>query len=161
VGKLDSSKVVGFDIEWHAPRVRGISPSKTSLIQICSSAGYSAVFLVAVLGSVPARLWALLCDPTVKNVGNNITGDVNKLHKDFPELNGQFANSCELTSLTSRPTANRRLADLVTMVSGKEMDKERGGGALIDWTASSFSRDELLNASSDAWAGLFVWDALE
>lgn len=94
-------------------------------------------------------------------VGNNITGDVTKLRKDFPDLEGQFANYAELTSLTSRPATNRRLADLVAMVSNKEMDKERGGGALIDWTASSFSRDELLYASTDAWAGLFVWRAFE
>lgn len=67
-GHLDSAKVVGFDMEWHAPRVRGISPSKTALIQVCSSAEYCAVFLVAVLDEVPASLWAFLRDRTVKKV---------------------------------------------------------------------------------------------
>lgn len=99
--------------------------------------------------------------PSSFQVGNNITGDVGKLRKDFPDLEGDVANWSELTSLTPRPTGKRRLADLVMMVSGKYMDKDRGGGALADWTADSFSHDELLYASSDAWAGLFVWDALE
>jgi len=97
--------------------------------------------------------------PFLTQVGNNIKGDVRKLRKDFP--GGDVVNYSELTSLTSRPTAQRRLADLVTMTSGKYLDKDVGGGALADWTQDSFSPAELKYATSDAWASLFVWRELE
>lgn len=97
--------------------------------------------------------------PVLTQVGNNIKGDVKKLRKDFPE--GDVVNYAELTSLTSRPTAQRRLADLVTMASGKYLDKDVAGGALADWTQDSFSAAELKYATSDAYASLFVWEELE
>lgn len=62
-------------------------------------------------------------------VGNNITGDVRKLHKDFPNLDGEVANFCELTSLTSRSRVKCSLGELVARTSGKEMDKDLGEGA--------------------------------
>jgi len=65
--KLDLDvKGAGMDMEWHAPRVRGISPSKICLVQICTSAGYCAVFLVAKMGGVPKSLWAILQDGTIR-----------------------------------------------------------------------------------------------
>lgn len=95
-------------------------------------------------------------------VGNNIKGDVRKLRKDFPE--GDVVNFSELTSLTSRPTSQRRLADL-----GRPCDdgvrqvprQDVAGGALADWTKDSFSAAELKYATSDTWGSLFVWQILE
>lgn len=66
---MDNVKYVGFDTEWHNPRVKGISPSKTALVLTCSSPSYCAVFLIAVLEEVPASLWAFSRDPTIKKVG--------------------------------------------------------------------------------------------
>ena len=60
VGKLSSARVVGFDMEWHAPRMKGVSPGKTSLVQVCSNANYCAVFSVIALGDIPASLWAFI-----------------------------------------------------------------------------------------------------
>lgn len=83
-----------------------------------------------------------------------------KLRNDF-ELDREAGPFCELTSLTTKPSARRGLADLVTMVSGKEMDKDLGGGALTDWTATVLSKEQQLYAANDAWAHLFVWEELE
>ena len=94
-------------------------------------------------------------------VGNNITGDARKLHKDFPELEGKVANFCELTSLTPQPQARCSLGELVTRTSGKEMDKDLGEGARADWTAYPLSRNQLLYAATDAYAGHLVWTVLE
>ncbi|CAN0314199.1 unnamed protein product, partial [Ectocarpus sp. 4 AP-2014] len=161
VSNLDPVKVVGFDMEWHAPRVRGVGPGRTALIQVCSSAGYCAVFVMAGLDQVPSGLWALLQDPTIKKVGNNISGDATKLCKDFPGLEGEFTNYSELISLTSRPEEKRTLGDLVAMVSDKEMDKGLGEGALADWSAPALTDEQLLYAANDAYAGLLVWGVLE
>ncbi|CAN0474606.1 unnamed protein product, partial [Laminaria digitata] len=136
-------------------------PGKTALIQICSSAKYCAVFLIEALGKVPASLWAFLRDPNFRKVGNNISGDVKKILKDFPELEGEVANYCELRTLTSRPQSRCSLAELVNMVSGKELDKGLGGGALSDWSNPDLSADQLLYAASDAFAGQVVWRVLE
>ncbi|CAM9585769.1 unnamed protein product, partial [Ectocarpus fasciculatus] len=161
VSKIDSARVVGFDMEWHAPRVRGVSPSRTALIQICSSAGFCAVFVMADMVEVPSGLRDFLQDPTIKKVGNNISGDVTKLCKDFPDLEGSFANYSELTSLTSRPETKRSLAELVAMVSDKEMDKDLGEGALADWSSPELTDEQLLYAANDAYAGVLVWSVLE
>lgn len=68
---IDDVKYVGVDTEWYNPRVKGISPTKTALVQICSSPGYCAVFLIAVLGKVPASLWSFLCDSSIRKVGTS------------------------------------------------------------------------------------------
>lgn len=90
-------------------------------------------------------------------VGNNITADVKKLHKDFKELNGGVGPFAELTSLTAQPLLKRSLASLVRMVSGMEMDKDVGGGALFDWRGTSLPAANQQYAAADAWAGLHVW----
>lgn len=61
-------KVVGVDTEWYAPRVKGIAPSKTSLIQVCSSAEYCAVFWVGKMEHVPASLWNFMRDEAILKV---------------------------------------------------------------------------------------------
>lgn len=66
--KLNSAKVVGLDMEWHTPRVRGIFPSKTSLIQICSGADYCALFSMTHFDEMPASLRDLLQNGDVKKV---------------------------------------------------------------------------------------------
>lgn len=66
--ELASVGVVGFDMEWHAPRVRGVRPGRTALIQICSSGGYCAIFSMADLGTLPDSLRALLCNRDIKKV---------------------------------------------------------------------------------------------
>jgi len=67
--KLDpTTDVTAVDTEWYAPRVRGVSPSKTSLIQVCSSADYCAVFLVGKMGDVPGCLWDFLRDKKILKV---------------------------------------------------------------------------------------------
>lgn len=69
---LGDYRFVGFDMEWYNPRLKGWSPSRTELIQVCSSPNYGVVFLVGPLlemDRVPASLWAFLCDPTIKKVG--------------------------------------------------------------------------------------------
>lgn len=66
--KLDRAKVVGVDIEWHAPRIKGVSPSKISLIQICSSANYCAVFLVTKMEKFPSSLWPFMRDREIRKI---------------------------------------------------------------------------------------------
>lgn len=61
-------KVVGLDAEWYAPRVKGIPPSKISLLQVCSSAAYCAVFMVGKMERVPASLWDFMRDETIQKV---------------------------------------------------------------------------------------------
>lgn len=94
-------------------------------------------------------------------VGNNINADVKKLCNDFPDQEGEIANYSELTSLTSRPRGRRSLAELVTMVTGKEMDKDLGEGARSDWSNPDLSHDSLMYAITDALGGLVVWQGLE
>lgn len=93
----------------------------------------------------------------VFKVGNNIQADITKLHKDFCDLDGSVGPVSELISLTEQPSMKRTLASLVRMVSDKELDKDLGGGALIDWTDPFVSVDSLQYAANDAWASLFVW----
>lgn len=83
--------------------------------------------------------------------------DVAKLHTDFSELHGGVGPVSELVTLTEQPSMKRTLASLVRMVSDKELDKDLGGGALVDWTDPFLSEDNLQYAANDAWAGLFVW----
>lgn len=55
-------------MEWHTPRVRGISPSKTSVIQICSNHDFCAVFRMDCFEQMPASLVDFLCDVDISKV---------------------------------------------------------------------------------------------
>lgn len=69
---LGEYSFVGFDMEWYTPRLKGWSPSRTELMQFCSSPDLCVLFLMGPLletDRVPAILWALLCDPEIKKVG--------------------------------------------------------------------------------------------
>lgn len=90
-------------------------------------------------------------------VGNNITADVKKFHEDFKKLGGGVGSFAELTSLTAQPSLKRSLASLARTVSGMEMDKDIGGGAVFDWRGTTLPAANQQYAAADAWAGLHVW----
>lgn len=68
VQKLGSPPVVGFDMEWHAPCVKNVPPSRTALIQICSSAAYCAVFALGDFDEMPSSLRTFLWDRDILKV---------------------------------------------------------------------------------------------
>lgn len=76
VSKLSSDTLVGFDMEWHTPRVTGVSPGRTSLIQICSSAEYCSVFAVLDWENLAPSLRAFLRDPSIRKVGLIVTSPI-------------------------------------------------------------------------------------
>ncbi|CAN0476261.1 unnamed protein product, partial [Scytosiphon promiscuus] len=148
-------------MEWYAPRLKNVSPSRTSLIQMCSSADYCAVFARGAFDELPASLRTFLCNADILKVGNNIQGDFKKLHKDFSDLNGLAGPYAELTSfLPQQPAKKHSLADLVFIFTGMKMDKDLGGGALANWAKSELSAAQLQYAVNDASAGRVVYEAL-
>lgn len=69
---LRDAPVVGVVVEWYAPGTRGVSPSPTALIQICSSESYCAIFFMRELQmKMPLAPRKLLCDPAVTKVPQN------------------------------------------------------------------------------------------
>lgn len=66
--KLRLAKVVGFDMEWYAPRVRGVSASKTAVIQICGSPDFCALFAMGYFEELPCCLKDFLCDANILKV---------------------------------------------------------------------------------------------
>lgn len=68
VQKLGSPPVVGFDMEWHAPCVKNVSPSRTALIQICSSSAFCAVFALGDFDEMPISLCTFLWNQDVLKV---------------------------------------------------------------------------------------------
>lgn len=68
VSKLRLAKVVGFDMEWYAPRVRGVGPSRTAVIQICSSPDFCALFAMCYFDELPPCLKDFLCDAQILKV---------------------------------------------------------------------------------------------
>lgn len=68
ISKLRLAKVVGFDMEWHVPRVRGVSPSRTAVIQICSSPDFCALFAMCYFEELPPCLKDFLCDAEILKV---------------------------------------------------------------------------------------------
>ena len=65
---LGAPPVVGFDMEWHAPRLKNVSPSRNSLIQIGSNADHCAVFAMGAFDEMPASLRTSLCNTDVLKV---------------------------------------------------------------------------------------------
>ena len=68
---LGEYSFVGLDMEWYTPRLKGWGPSRTELMQFCSSPNLCVLFLIGPLlemDRVLSSLWGFLCDPTFKKV---------------------------------------------------------------------------------------------
>uniref|UniRef100_A0A1A9VER1 3'-5' exonuclease n=1 Tax=Glossina austeni TaxID=7395 RepID=A0A1A9VER1_GLOAU len=75
---------LSFDMEW--PFSFKTGPGKTSVVQMCLELNCCYVFQLTNLRKLPAALVALLKHPRVRLHGVNIKNDLQKLARDFPEM---------------------------------------------------------------------------
>jgi hypothetical protein len=156
--RLSECDVLGFDLEWNVSFEKGVSPSMTSTIQLAASDSLCYIFQVArfhELRSLPQPLKNILESSCIKKVGVNIIGDAKKLKKDFGV---RVKGTVELEEKFEG--ASKSLAGLVLYVLGKVLDKPLHV-IFSDWEAEKLKKDQRLYASTDAYAGLLLYQAFK
>ena len=93
-----STVTVGFDCEWDSGRYWGMN-SKVALIQI-STSSFTLLVQVFKMNQLPESIKLLLFSPSIRKVGRQVGGDIEKVLRDF-NVADESKGIVELGSLCS------------------------------------------------------------
>ncbi|KAK9829092.1 hypothetical protein WJX72_003852 [[Myrmecia] bisecta] len=160
---------VGFDIEWRVTYETGKVPRNTALIQLCFARpgrGYECLLLhIAHSGLTPA-LRAVLTSQALLKVGVGISGDAQKLMRDFgQDCNGlvdlsEDANARLCGVGSTRCPQKWSLAGLVEELLKARLEKHNGLRC-SNWEVKPLSPAQQEYAALDAFASLRVHQVLQ
>lgn len=155
---------VGFDMEWPVSFQKG-SSSKTALIQLCFSETACYLFHVSAMLKFPVALKNLIGDTRVVLVGLNIEADLWRLERDYDFRvktlidRGSVIDVGRLANQKLKSSEKWTLDGLCKNVLRKRLNKDvklRCG----DWREVPLSAEQKLYASTDAYAGLLLYQCL-
>ncbi|BFZ25402.1 hypothetical protein BsWGS_28441 [Bradybaena similaris] len=155
---------VGFDMEWPVSFQKG-SSSKTALIQLCFSETACYLFHVSAMLTLPVALKNLIGDARVMLVGLNIEADLWRLERDYDFRvkalidRGSVIDVGRLANQKLKSSEKWTLDGLCKNVLRKWLNKDvklRCG----DWREVPLSAEQKLYASTDAYAGLLLYQYL-
>ncbi|KAJ7830165.1 ribonuclease H-like domain-containing protein [Mycena olivaceomarginata] len=153
----DVSIDIGFDMEWEFTTGMGASgPQKTALVQIAVDK-VVYLFYVYTLKKFPKSLGELLRHKQFLKVGRNITADLKKLARDFPDFvlplpkKKNFVGTLDIGQLAARkkivPKASASLASIVAATLGASLSKNF---QISSWSTPEYSDAQLSYAVLDA-----------
>ncbi|XP_057481915.1 LOW QUALITY PROTEIN: 3'-5' exonuclease-like [Actinidia eriantha] len=152
--------VLGFDIEWRPSFIKGVSPGKAAVMQICGDISHCYVMHIIHSG-IPQYLRSLLEDPTYVKVGVGIGSDATKVSKDH-KVSIQALE--DLSSLANQKLGgdlrNWSLQSLTEMLICKQLPK-LNKIRLGNWEADVLSKEQLQYAATDAFASWLLYQALK
>ncbi|CAK0738070.1 hypothetical protein CVIRNUC_000989 [Coccomyxa viridis] len=159
---------LGFDIEWHVTYRTGEIPRPVALIQLASWLGPAAVrchlLHIACSGITPS-LSRILCSADVKKAGVGISGDAQKLMRDFGLQCAGLVDLSEEANLRMCSASSdtmpekwslARLAEAVLKVRIEKIQSVRTG----NWEMWPLDAAQQQYAALDAYASLLLYKHL-
>ncbi|KAL1928906.1 hypothetical protein VTP01DRAFT_1965 [Rhizomucor pusillus] len=151
--KRSGDFIFGLDLEWRPQFRKGEKENKTALIQICNK---DTILLLQVsrMFRLPTELISFLECPKIYKAGVNISGDGNKLQRDFGIATKGLLELSAMAELSNAPvlqrTHRRSLSALTAMFLEKCMAK--GKVRMSNWAAATLKPKQKLYAATDAYA---------
>ncbi|ORX45280.1 ribonuclease H-like protein [Hesseltinella vesiculosa] len=157
------ASVFGLDMEWQPTFVKNAKQKKTALIQICND---HKVLLIQIgqMKEFPEELLRFLQSRTLYKTGVNITGDGNKLLRDFGICTNGLVDLGKMASKMDTPSLHRigrfrSLDNLTALFLGKRLPKDKGV-RLSNWNAPFLNKYQIHYAANDAYASYALYQAL-
>ncbi|CAA0838637.1 Werner Syndrome-like exonuclease, partial [Striga hermonthica] len=148
--------ILGIDIEWKPSFIRGVSPGKAAVMQICGDNSCCHVLHIFHSG-IPKKLRTLLEDYSSLKVGVGIANDATKVHRDYNTL---INNLEDLSDLANRKLDGKpkkwSLSSLSEMVICRQIPKP-GKIRLGNWEARVLSREQIKYAVIDAYVSWYLY----
>ena len=109
---------------------------------------------------IPPSLIDLLKSPQVLKTGRNVTGDLNKLKRDYglsycPGTALELGSFCRKRGYIDNGTAS--LSEIAESVLGSKLKKQNRDS---NWEAQDLSSPQLYYAALDAWVSLAIYTKL-
>lgn len=155
--------VVGIDCEWKADTMKGVEPSKVSILQVASSDVVFVLDLITLLkncqNSLNDFVKYLFHTPDILKIGYAVHNDLERLSRSFPEI--QAFGACEsvldLQKVFGRQQIKGGLSGLAKGVLGSCLNKQ---SRMSDWEIRPLSKKQLHYAALDAMVLLPIFDSV-
>lgn len=154
----EGKAILGFDIEWRPTFIRGRSPGKAAVMQICGDNNRCYVLHIFHTG-IPQNLQNLLQDPTSVKVGIGIKSDASKIFKDYNVSVRPLEDLSNLANSKLGGCRNWSLSALTEMLICKQLPKCKIV-RLGNWEADILSKEQVLYAATDAFASCYLYQAI-
>ncbi|XP_020590949.1 Werner Syndrome-like exonuclease [Phalaenopsis equestris] len=151
---------LGFDLEWKPNFIKGKTPNKTAVLQICMD--WSDCYIMHIIHSgIPPMLKSLLEDPSSFKVGIGIANDAAKISS---EHNIHVASLVDLSRFANLKlggaSKNWGLSSLMEMLTCKQLSKSKKI-RMGNWEARELSKNQLHYAATDAFASWYLYQILK
>ncbi|XP_019175319.1 PREDICTED: Werner Syndrome-like exonuclease isoform X2 [Ipomoea nil] len=157
--RQEESVALGFDTEWKPSFVKGVSPGKAAVIQICGDMDNCYVFHIFHSG-ISQSLQLLLENSTPK-VGAGIAYDGGKVFKDH---NVRLKGLKDLSALANQKLHGGPRKWGLASLTEKLLYKKLAKGNYIrlgDWETTSLSKEQLNYAATDAYTSWQLYHELK
>lgn len=155
----EGNVVLGFDIEWRPTFMRGRSPGKAAVMQICGDNSCCYVLHICHTG-IPQNLQNLLQDPTSVKVGRCIQNDASKIFRDYNVSVSPCEDLSNLANGKLGGCRNWSLSALTEMLMCKQLPKSNNI-RLGNWEADVLSEEQILYAATDAFVSWYLYQVIE
>ena len=156
----DGVKVVGFDCEWKANKIKG-ECNLISLVQLCFDNVILLVRMMDIMKDrdvLPVKFIEFLNDVKIIKTGVGINNDKSKMLKDY---NIMMFGLIELNDLYCKVYKDNivyySLKKLCKLVLNKEMKYKRKSITLSNWENKRLSSDQIHYACDDAMVSLKIF----
>ncbi|KAL5542703.1 hypothetical protein UlMin_010413 [Ulmus minor] len=158
--QMGQAAAVGFDIEWKATFMKGASPGKAAVMQICTDTRHCHVMHIVHSG-ITKHLQLLLENSMLVKVGVGIGNDAVKVFKDY---NVSVKAVEDLSFLANQKLGGDSqkwsLGALTEMLISKQLLKSKRI-QLGNWETDFLSVDQLEYAATDAYASWYLYEVLQ
>ncbi|XP_078167575.1 3'-5' exonuclease-like [Carex rostrata] len=158
--KKDLGQVyLGFDIEWRPSFIRGETPRKAAVMQICMDTSCCYVMHINHSG-IPPVLKFLLEDSSSIKVGICISNDAWKVSNDYDVHVQPVMDISGLANMKlAGPAKKWSLSSLTETITCKELEKP-SKIRMGNWEADILSKEQLQYAATDAYVSWFLYEVL-
>lgn len=158
--RQEESVALGFDTEWKPSFVKGVSPGKAAVVQICGDMDNCYVFHIFHSG-ISQSLQLLLENSTTPKVGVGIAIDASKVFKDH---NVRLKGLKDLSALANQKLQGGPIKWSLASLTEKLLYKKLPKGNYLrlgNWETTILSKEQLNYAATDAYTSWQLYHELK